>query len=395
MRSFQEITAARETARAKLAELRDEGLELSELKAQSPEQWTDGVAERATRIAKGIEHAEARLTELDGEYRNALSEYATAHPEALEGPGGTAGIGGIRGLIGGARASYKQPMRWGEEFMTARSGMRAAVFDSGSVPVTSILSPTPIVEGREARFMYELIPSSEAAGGQFSFLRQTVRTNNAAVVEVGGLKPESVFTLVRVDDRTEVIAHVTEPVDRFLVEDTAVFTQFLNGELVYGLSRALDEHVKDEILAVAAPSGTANLAGVRDAITDLQELDLPPTGIVMSPASWASIEGEIETSFSANPLLSPLDATRQSLYGVAVQLSTAFHTAILIGDFRGSAHLYRTGGARIDVHDSAPRTVGELTVPDYRLNQLVFRAELRAEIAVTRPSGFVAIGTGS
>ena len=364
MRSFQALNDARSAARAKLAELRDEGLELSELKAQNPEQWTDGVAERATRIAKGIEHAEARITELDQEYRQSLSEYATAHPEALEAEGGA--MGGIRSMIGGARASYKQPIRWGQEFMTARTGMRASFFDSGSVPVTSILSPTPIIEGREARFMFELIPSSEAAGGAFSYLRQTVRTSNAAVVATGALKPESIFTLERVDDRTAVIAHVTEPVDRFLVEDTAVFTQFLNGELVYGLSRALDEHCKDEILAVAAPSGTANLAGVRDAITDLQELDLPPTGIVMSPASWASIEGEIESSFSANPLLSPLDATRRSLYGVPVQLSTAFHTAILIGDFRGSAHLYRTGGARIDVHDSTPRTVGELTVADFR-----------------------------
>ena len=285
MRPYQTITADREAARAKLAALRDEGIELSELKAKTPEQWTDGIAERATRISKGIEHAEARLAELDGEFREALSAFAAAHPENLEGAYGTGSGLGIRGMLGGSRASYAQPLDWGAEFIAARGGLRASLFDPGSTAVTVPLAPTPIADARAARFLFQLCPSENAPSGAFSHLRQTARTSNAAVVATGALKPTSVYTVERVDSKTVVIAHLSEAIDKFLFEDAPMLRDFLNTEMVYGLNKALDERLKDAILAVAADGGsTVDLAAVRSAITDLQESDMEPTAIAMSPA---------------------------------------------------------------------------------------------------------------
>ena len=94
-------------------------------------------------------------------------------------------------------------------------------------------------------------------------------------------------------------------------------------------------------------------------------------------------------------MLSPLDATRRSLYGVQVVVSTTLHSAIIVGDWSGSARLYRTGQAMLSLHDSQPRDVGGTTYADYQLNQVVARCELRAEAAIVRPAGFIAVGTGS
>lgn len=84
------------------------------------------------------------------------------------------------------------------------------------------------------------------------------------------------------------------------------------------------------------------------------------------------------------------------LYGVPVMVSTSAEaTEILVGDFAGSARIFRTGGASITIHDSQPRTVEAAQIADYALNQLVLRAEFRAEVAVWRPAGFRRVSEAS
>ena len=65
------------------------------------------------------------------------------------------------------------------------------------------------------------------------------------------------------------------------------------------------------------------------------------------------------------------------------------------GDFRGSARIFRTGSASVTIHDSQPRDVAGTDYADYRLNQLVLRADMRAEVAVWRPAGFRRVSAAS
>jgi hypothetical protein len=67
----------------------------------------------------------------------------------------------------------------------------------------------------------------------------------------------------------------------------------------------------------------------------------------------------------------------------------------LEGHLRGSARIFRTGSASVTIHDSQPRDVAGTDYADYRLNQLVFRAEMRAEVAIWRPAGFRAVSSAS
>lgn len=53
-------------------------------------------------------------------------------------------------------------------------------------------------------------PPARVVAENFSYLRQTVRTNNAAPVATGALKPTSISTLARVESRLRVIAHLSD-----------------------------------------------------------------------------------------------------------------------------------------------------------------------------------------
>src|SRR5439155_13445792 len=95
----------------------------------------------------------------------------------------------------------------------------------------------PAIHGLPARrtFVRSLIPSSTIEGtDKFDYLRQTVRTNNAAPVAPGAAKPTSIFTLELVEDRVRTIAHLTEPVQRQQIADIDRLQSFLEGELRLG-----------------------------------------------------------------------------------------------------------------------------------------------------------------
>gem|GEM_PF-3852100 len=296
----------------------------------------------------------------------------------------------------GMRSSYKSKLDWGREFTQAReaSGTKA-LLDPGTTAVTLPLAAEPVTDPRQASFVFQLVPTEDAPAGVFSYLRQSARTNNAAVVASGALKPQSTYTLQRIDSKTVVIAHVSEPIDRYMIEDAPMLQNFLNQELVYGLNKALDARTVANIrTAATAGSTTLNLANIRTAITTLQAADLEPTAIVVNPTDWQSIEAAAATQFASNDgFATPNEAMQRKLYGLSVVVtnSTAAGKA-LVGDFGGSARIFRTGSASITLHDSQPRDVAGTLYADYRLNQIVIRCEMRAEAVVLRPSGFVRVG---
>ena len=101
---------------------------------------------------------------------------------------------------------------------------------------------------------------------------------------------------------TRAFAHVTEPIDRYLLEDALNLRQFLDTELRYGLGKAFDTHVVTEITTAATRGDLAGVTmlGIREAITVLQQADIEPTGIVLTPADWQGVEEEATTQRPPN-----------------------------------------------------------------------------------------------
>ena len=109
------------------------------------------------------------------------------------------------------------------------------------------------------------------------------------------------------------------------------------------------------------------------------EEDIEPDAIVMRPALWETIEDEASTEFASNSNQpAATDAMNRRLYGIPVMVTnSATAGEAIVGDFQGSARIFRTGSASVTVHDSQPRDVAGTDYADYRLNQLVFRGDAR------------------
>ena len=316
------------------------------------------------------------------------------------------GFGGGMGLPG--RPSIHRES-WGAKVVDALSGPSrpfAGVVGSESVPVSVPLNVTPVQEGQRAQFLRQLIPTEDAPVGRFSYMRQTVRTNNAAAVAEAARKPTSIYTLVRIDDRTRTIAHLTEPIPRQEVADAAMLRSFVDDELRYGLDVELDREILsgdgvEEMEGILTAPGTRvqpfvvdRLTTCRKAITRLEVSELPATAFAMNPQDWEAIELEALDQFASNAAVAnPIEPLRRALFGLPVLVTNAIAEGTAVcGDFRGSSVLYVTQEAQVDWSENVfDPAFGGTGASDFERNVLRFRAEMRAAIAVTRPVGFVEV----
>lgn len=210
--------------------------------------------------------------------------------------------------------------------------------------------------------------------------------------------------MVRVDDTTKVIAHLSERIPRFYVEDAPLLRSFIQNEMFYGIQSALDGQILSgngtapNLRGITATTGigvvttgTDALARTRTALTTIQQADIAPDAYVFTPSDWAKVEGVAMSQFAANSGVgSPVDGMTRTLWGVPVVVSTSLaNGTALLGDFRGSASLFYTGQPRLDWSENTYDSMAGAT--DFERNFLRFRAEGRFSFAVTRPTGFVSI----
>lgn len=359
--------------------------------------------ERAGNLVKG-------LARLDQEILEANAATSAAAVDGLKdgtvggeyGDGANPDVGPAPSFgFGGRKAAP-----WGDAVVKANSGSHGfkALLASGSVAVSVPLAPDPIRPGVRLQHLRQLIPTEKDNVGRFSYLRQTTRTNNAAVVAEGGVKPTSVYTLTRVDDRARVIAHLSEQIPRQTLDDAGLLGRFIQDEMFYGLNVALDTQIisgdgtgENMLGILAATSGvqtqawsTNILTTLRKAITNLEEDNLTPDAFLLSPADWETIELVTETGGGyvvgapANMAGPPIDAAARRLWGIPVLVSTAVTTGVgVLGDFAGSSRLWIREEARIDWSENV--------ASDYTTNHVRFRAEMRAGFGLLRPTGFVSI----
>jgi HK97 family phage major capsid protein len=245
------------------------------------------------------------------------------------------------------------------------------------------------------RSVLPVIAASE--GDRISFLRQTVRTNNAAVVGVGSAKPGSVFSVERVEQAFSVIAHLTEAVDRMLLSDYAGLQQFLDQELRLGVLIAEEREILTGSgvfphLPGILNAGIGTQAKGSDSVSDalLKGLNkvrtlglVEPDAIVMTSANYET--AVLEKASTAGTYLhgSPDADTTPTLWGKKVIISPVLTAGTaLVGSFATGAAIYDREQPRVDFTDG-----GEL----FTKNQLLFRGEERVTLAVFRPAAFATV----
>jgi HK97 family phage major capsid protein len=272
---------------------------------------------------------------------------------------------------------------------------------SGSVGVPAPIETDVITMTDAPRTLLELIPAKGLGGGfgtgnTFSYLKQTVRTHNAAPVPDGALKPTSVYTLAEVEDRVRVIAHLSEKVPVRFFDDHANLEQFLQNQMEAGLFQELEHQVLsgdgtgENFTGLLNTSGivvqafaTDALTSVRKGLTSLQVSGITPTALVLHPEDAEAFDLLRESGSSGGFLLGdPSGKGASSLWSiprvpsVAVPVGTA-----ILGDWQQ---------AEIVVREDATLAV-DRSGDNFTHNLVQLRLEGRFGFAVKRPSAFVEV----
>ncbi|MEO6153404.1 MAG: phage major capsid protein [Croceibacterium sp.] len=242
----------------------------------------------------------------------------------------------------------------------------------------------------------DLLPVIQVSSGSVEYPRQLTRTNSAATVAEGALKPESALTYELVPVPIRTIAHWVLA-SRQVLDDAPQLQGIIDNELLYQLA-----FVEDAQLLTGAGTGT-DLSGVYTnatafaagtlvvasphridvigaAILQNALADLPADGIVMHPSDWTAIA--MTKNANGDYIVgNPQDVLEPRLFGLPV-VATQGMTAgtFLVGNFKGSATLYDRMTARVEVSTEDS--------DNFRRNLITVLAEERVGLAVKRPFGF-------
>lgn len=305
------------------------------------------------------------------------------------------GLGSPRGSKGGESWGAKTAEKMQAAFLAGGEGQKALV--SGTIGTATVIDPNVVELPRVPRRLVDLIPTRGIESNTFEYVRQTVRTNNAAPVADNALKPTSVFTVEDVEDRVRVIAHLSEPVPLRLFADHNDLRMFLDNEMHGGVLDALEAQIAsgsgvgENMTGILNTSGVATVAFATDMLTTIRK------GLTLMQSTGVANGGNLSllinpTDLEALDLLRADGATGQYLIGDPAgdslatlwtiprvpSTSVAAGTALL-GDF--------ATGAQIIVRENstlAVDTSGDL----FTHNQALLRAEGRFGLAVKRPANF-------
>ncbi|MCO4276719.1 phage major capsid protein [Pseudarthrobacter sp. HLT3-5] len=273
-------------------------------------------------------------------------------------------------------------------------GSKALVTNGSVVIGTPLINQTPITLGRPLRTFLQNIPTVPRPAS-YSFLAQVSRTDNAAVVPAGGLKPTTAMGLEKKPGKLSVIATLSEPIDKFVLEDDAALGGWVGMELTQSVAVALEtqvlsgDGVGDNLTGLANTSGiqlftsaagnTDKLVEMRKALTKLETVGETPSVFILNPNDWEAIATKRNTSGEFDTG-NAIDAEKRTAWGVPVAISTALvpNSYYVLGE--NAVAIGRDGGIRTEWG-----TPGDM----FQRNQVQARTEGRFGLEVTRPKAIV------
>lgn len=265
---------------------------------------------------------------------------------------------------------------------------------NGVTPIDVPLFDAPVtLDGKPNRALWDLLPVLKLTSPSYRYLRQTVRENNASVVTPGEVKPTSAVTFEEVTGQLAVIAHLSEPIDTYWAADFPELVTVLGDELVWGLFDKIEQLALNGDGLNGNPRGILQTAGIqtqaflqdaattlRAGITNLEMLGYTAGAIVMHPRDWEAMETSKDVD-GRYLLDGPVDRAKKTLWGTEVALSTYMEQGTGLVMDTDSVHLMTDEAIRVDAtnaHDGG-----------FARNEILVRAEHRAEVAVTRARGVV------
>ncbi|MDO0976950.1 phage major capsid protein [Mycolicibacterium frederiksbergense] len=277
---------------------------------------------------------------------------------------------------------------------------KRAYVASGSVDVPRLISPSVTAIARPSRLIDLLVNRNTLESNAFEYFRQTVRTNNADTVADLGTKPTSVFTVVPVQDRARVIAHLSEPVPIRLFQDARDVVEWLRSEMVAGVLDAVESQViagggtgedLTGILTIggttAVPFATDVVTTLRRAVTALQKKGETPNAWIVHPDDAEAIDLTKEATGGVGFLVDGYtnrNTGSDNVFGEGI-------TRVISNSVpAGTAILADWSKARLEVREDVRLDI-DTSGDNFAINAATFRAETRVGLAHLRPSAFAIV----
>ncbi len=351
--------------------------------------FTDAeMSEIETKSAEAIELKGKieRSAEADAIFERIAGE---VHSEpAMDSAGGATVWGRKKGFLALSGSGAKQAAK----SLAAKASSESGVKGLAAMTPMPLSPSSPIELGKVPASVLEILPSTEHDSPKYRYPRQTLRTNNAAVVPTGAEKPVSKVTTEMVDGELRVVATMSEPHDEYMLQDADVLARFLDAELRYMLLAAVEDEVINGDGTTGHLAGLLSVEGVQsqefvtDPVTTLRMAALKAENVghqadvfVVNPQDWATIETTRNTS-GAFDLGTAVDRAAQKLW--STQVVTSAQIAV------GSAVSLDLSVVGLDV-DSRGIQTKWFNVNDGKTNEVQARVEGRFGVSVYQPLGIV------
>lgn len=348
---------------------------------------------------------EKQFSALSADVKDALEKagVAKAIVQDLEQKLVTRGGGFGGGLFGGGGSTLGEQVAKHTRFQAFKDAGMQGTVRLELKAITSAQAGTAWAErdmeaenlSRRAYQVRDLLTVVPTTAGSVDYARQTTRTNNAAVVAEGALKPTSAYVWGQVNLPMRTIAHITK-ITRQALDDAAQLAAEVETEMRYGLQLAEDvellsgdgtgAHLTGMIPLATdfAPPFTVPAPTMIDAIglALLQQslTEYPTDGVVINPTDWMRMR-LIKDADGKYILGDPATAAPPVLFGKPVATTQAMGVgSFLIGGFK-----------RQKLYD---RMTPEVLIAsenedDFVKNLYTMRCEERLGLAVRAPTSLI------
>jgi len=264
------------------------------------------------------------------------------------------------------------------------------------IPIVNSGDPLASTTGQEqAPRLIDVLPVRVREAAVYQFLRQAVIADagGASVVAPGAVKPTRKLGLETVDARLRVIAVLSEPMDKFLLEDASNLRTWVSAELADAIEEALENEVLtgdgtgEHFTGLANTSGIQTQAYSTDRITTiaaglakLTTVGIRPDFIALAPADVLALQTTRNAS-GAFDLGGAIDAAASTAWGttyVAVPGLTA-----------GDGYVVGDGTVELSTDNRGVRVEWGTPGDTWTRNQVQARVEGRFNLDVLKPHGVV------
>jgi HK97 family phage major capsid protein len=289
---------------------------------------------------------------------------------------------------------------WGrkqaEKILQAVDG---GITGSNSSVIASFLDPNLYADPQQPRRVAALFPQKMVEGSNHvEAYIQTARTNNAAVVAAGSVKPTSTYTYDRNIVPLFTFAHMTEGIDKTLLDDGQFLADLLAGELREGVLQAVESAIItgngsgtiDGLIQSASDASNAHSMGadtrviaIRKAMNRLLVDGFRADAVIMNPNDALDLFTETN-DIGDFQLGGPINAQAETVWGVPVVQST--HTTentVIVLQASQAGVLYVRQGSTVEWRDTG---LDESDADLFETNQLRGRGEARATWVCYKPN---------